>query len=72
MGCNFAARCAYATDKCREEEPGFYEISEGHISTAYIETDGRSLELGVSTGVGGGAGPYYSADAYAGLNIGFN
>ena len=29
-GCRFASRCPYATDKCREEEPKWREISDGH------------------------------------------
>ena len=29
-GCRFASRCPHATDKCREEEPAWNEISEGH------------------------------------------
>lgn len=29
-GCRFASRCPYATDKCREEEPEWREISDGH------------------------------------------
>lgn len=39
-GCKFAPRCAYATDKCREEEPGFYPISEGHISRCWLNEKG--------------------------------
>ena len=29
-GCRFASRCPHATDKCREEEPEWREISNGH------------------------------------------
>ena len=29
-GCRFASRCPHATDKCREEEPEWKEISNGH------------------------------------------
>ena len=29
-GCRFASRCPHATDKCREEEPEWREISDGH------------------------------------------
>ena len=29
-GCRFASRCPHATDKCREEEPEWTEISNGH------------------------------------------
>lgn len=29
-GCRFSSRCPHATDKCREEEPEWREISDGH------------------------------------------
>ncbi len=29
-GCKFAPRCKYATEKCREQEPGLYPVEEGH------------------------------------------
>ena len=29
-GCKFAPRCAYAQDKCREEEPPLVEVTPGH------------------------------------------
>ncbi|MGI5894756.1 MAG: ABC transporter ATP-binding protein [Candidatus Merdivicinus sp.] len=29
-GCKFAPRCKYATDKCREYEPGLYQVEENH------------------------------------------
>ena len=29
-GCRFASRCPYVTDKCREVEPEWREISDGH------------------------------------------
>ena len=29
QGCKFAPRCSCAFDKCREEEPGFYDVGEG-------------------------------------------
>ena len=29
-GCKFHTRCSYATDKCREIEPEFRKVSEGH------------------------------------------
>ena len=30
-GCRFCGRCAYATEKCRLEEPAFQEVSPGHF-----------------------------------------
>ena len=30
MGCRFASRCPYATDKCREEEPELQKTGENH------------------------------------------
>lgn len=29
-GCKFAPRCKYATDKCREQEPGLYQVEGNH------------------------------------------
>ncbi|HIQ58445.1 MAG TPA: ABC transporter ATP-binding protein [Candidatus Merdivicinus intestinavium] len=29
-GCKFAPRCKYATEKCRQEEPGLYQVEDGH------------------------------------------
>ena len=29
-GCKFNDRCPFATDKCRDEEPLFNEIADGH------------------------------------------
>ena len=34
-GCKFAPRCKYATDICREKEPGFYELGNGHVSRCW-------------------------------------
>ena len=31
VGCNFAGRCQYATDKCREVEPELKEVKEHHF-----------------------------------------
>ncbi len=30
VGCKFAPRCKYATDKCKNEEPTLHEVSPGH------------------------------------------
>ena len=35
-GCPFAARCEYAMKICKKEMPPEYEISEGHISSCWI------------------------------------
>ena len=35
-GCKFEPRCPYASEKCREEEPGFFQIEEGHISRCWL------------------------------------
>ncbi len=35
-GCKFADRCAHAMDRCRAEEPGFYQVSEGHVSRCWL------------------------------------
>ena len=36
QGCKFAPRCSCAFDKCREEEPGFYDVGEGHMSRCWL------------------------------------
>ena len=30
VGCKFAPRCKYASEKCQEEEPGFFDLGNGH------------------------------------------
>ncbi len=35
-GCRFAPRCAFATERCFEQEPGFYEIEPGHVSRCWL------------------------------------
>ena len=34
-GCKFAPRCKYAFDRCREEEPGFTDLGNGHQSRCW-------------------------------------
>ena len=36
QGCKFAPRCSCAFDKCREEEPGFYDVGECHMSRCWL------------------------------------
>lgn len=36
QGCKFAPRCSCAFYKCREEEPGFYDVGEGHMSRCWL------------------------------------
>ena len=36
QGCKFAPRCSCAFDKCREEETGFYDVGEGHMSRCWL------------------------------------
>ena len=40
-GCKFEPRCPYASKKCREEEPGFFQIEEGHISRCWLCESGQ-------------------------------
>ncbi len=48
-GCKFAPRCKYAFDRCREEEPGFTDLGNGHQSRCWrcvkegVRTDGRQF-----------------------------
>ncbi|MEY8354220.1 ABC transporter ATP-binding protein [Lachnospiraceae bacterium 54-53] len=35
-GCKFAPRCSRAFDKCREEEPDFFHIENGHVSRCWL------------------------------------
>ncbi|MCI8950136.1 MAG: ABC transporter ATP-binding protein [Lachnospiraceae bacterium] len=35
-GCKFAPRCSHAFQKCMEEEPGFYEVEEGHVCRCWL------------------------------------
>jgi len=35
QGCNFCTRCWKATQKCREEEPGWEEVAPGHFIACY-------------------------------------
>ena len=34
--CRFAQRCPYATDRCRNEEPGLKEIKPGHFVSCFL------------------------------------
>ena len=34
-GCKFSPRCKYATERCREEEPGFFDLGNGHQSKCW-------------------------------------
>jgi peptide/nickel transport system ATP-binding protein len=34
--CRFAARCIYATERCRKEEPQLKEISSGHFAACFL------------------------------------
>lgn len=40
-GCKFAPRCRYAVDKCREEEPGFTDLGNGHESKCWLAGNGK-------------------------------
>lgn len=39
-GCRFAARCPYATDRCRSEEPKLVEIEKDHFVACHL-TEGK-------------------------------
>jgi len=38
-GCSFAPRCAYAIDRCREEEPGLDPVAVDHLSACWLAED---------------------------------
>lgn len=38
-GCRFAARCPYATDRCRSEEPKLAEIEKSHFVACHLMED---------------------------------
>lgn len=45
-GCKFAPRCKYATEKCRQEEPGLYRLEDNHqVRCFYPEQADRSKEI---------------------------
>ena len=35
-GCKFEPRCPQAFDKCREEEPDFFQVEDGHVSRCWL------------------------------------
>ncbi|WP_019423836.1 ABC transporter ATP-binding protein [Paenibacillus sp. OSY-SE] len=39
-GCKFASRCPFATDRCRDQEPEWREISPGHYAACHLH-DGQ-------------------------------
>ena len=38
-GCSFAPRCAYATDRCRQEEPALEPVAADHLSACWLAKD---------------------------------
>lgn len=42
-GCKFAPRCKYAFDKCKKQEPGFYDLGGGHVSRCWL-CEGKGAE----------------------------
>jgi oligopeptide/dipeptide ABC transporter ATP-binding protein len=43
VGCRFAPRCSYATDRCRSEEPVLQAAGEGHNFACFNPTDGPAV-----------------------------
>lgn len=35
-GCKFSPRCAYATERCKTEEPPFFDLGNGHLSRCWL------------------------------------
>lgn len=42
-GCKFAPRCKYALEKCQKQEPGFYDLGDGHVSRCWL-CEGKGAE----------------------------
>lgn len=42
-GCRFAERCEFAFDRCLQEDPELYEISEAHMARCFLY-DGKGVE----------------------------
>ena len=42
IGCKFAPRCKYATDKCHREEPELLELEDGHSVRCFYPKKGES------------------------------
>lgn len=40
-GCNFADRCPYATNRCRERKPVLKEVEEGHFCACLLNEEGE-------------------------------
>lgn len=36
QGCKFEPRCPQAFERCREEEPGFFQVGNGHVSRCWL------------------------------------
>lgn len=35
-GCKFSPRCSYATEQCKNEEPPFFDMGNGHLSKCWL------------------------------------
>jgi oligopeptide/dipeptide ABC transporter ATP-binding protein len=40
VGCGFAPRCKYATDKCRTERPQLVDAGNGHLYRCFFPIGG--------------------------------
>ena len=49
VGCRFQKRCAFATDRCRQEQPTLESIGNGHSVACFVQP-----ELSASNGSAGG------------------
>jgi oligopeptide/dipeptide ABC transporter ATP-binding protein len=45
-GCNFARRCPYAKDVCREAEPALTEFESGHFVACHFQAGEKGLRFG--------------------------
>jgi len=53
VGCGFAARCEYCMGICKDKQPDFYDVKEGHKAACWLlHPDAPKVERPV--GIGGG------------------
>jgi len=63
-GCRFHPRCPIATERCREEDPDFRDVADGHVSACHHWADARdSVPYTVGASEDGPGSADFDADA---------